>query len=203
MSVARGVGAEGLIAAAETLGRPSDEFGNDERVEAIWVMKAIEHADVYFNILCSITPSQLTRLSPDDEAIHSKFKSTFPDLEVKVIKESDLKSAENKEKWRAFCKDFEHIEDYNFGTLLRLDSALDYSEENSIITTKIHFYAIEIARNRLCYNDVIKSKYKPKARKPSEAIKEADAPPPPNRQFTKEVEHELQQILTGDHQLLQ
>ena len=51
---AKGVGAEGLIAAAGTLAKPSEEFGNDERVEALWAMKAYEHAEVYFNILCSV-----------------------------------------------------------------------------------------------------------------------------------------------------
>ena len=31
---ANGVGAEGLMAAAGTLARPSEEFGNDELIEA-------------------------------------------------------------------------------------------------------------------------------------------------------------------------
>ena len=43
-------GAEGLMAAAGTLGRPADEFGNDSRVEALWAMKAMEQAEVYFNV---------------------------------------------------------------------------------------------------------------------------------------------------------
>ena len=43
-------GAEGLLAAASTLGRPLEEFGNDERVEALWAIKAMEHAEVYFNV---------------------------------------------------------------------------------------------------------------------------------------------------------
>ncbi|XP_040567659.1 protein PBDC1 [Lepeophtheirus salmonis] len=203
MAVARGIGAEGLIAAAETLGRPSEEFGNDERVETLWVMKAIEHAEVYFNLLCSIKPSELSRLSPDDDKIHDRFKSEFPNIDVKVIKESLLKSQENKEKWRSFCKEFEYIEDYNFGTLIRLDSELDYSEENSIITTKIQFFAIEISRNRLGYNDVIRSKYKPQPRKgrPKDTDSVTDGGPS-GRNLTKEVENELQEILAGKHELL-
>ena len=38
------------MAAAGTLGRPADEFGNDSRVEALWAMKAMEQAEVYFNV---------------------------------------------------------------------------------------------------------------------------------------------------------
>ena len=47
-------GAEGLMAAASTLAMPGEEFGNDERVEALWAIKAMEHAEVYFNVsLCT------------------------------------------------------------------------------------------------------------------------------------------------------
>lgn len=38
------------MAAAGTLARPSEEFGNDSRVEALWAVKAMEHAEVYFNV---------------------------------------------------------------------------------------------------------------------------------------------------------
>ena len=43
-------GAEGLMAAAGTLGRSADEYGNDSRVETLWAMKAMEQAEVYFNV---------------------------------------------------------------------------------------------------------------------------------------------------------
>lgn len=37
-------------------------------------------------------------------------------------------------KWRPFCNQFEQIvEDFNFGTLLRIDSNKEYTEENSIL----------------------------------------------------------------------
>jgi hypothetical protein len=32
------------------LGSTSEEYGNDSRVETLWAMKAIEHAEVYFNV---------------------------------------------------------------------------------------------------------------------------------------------------------
>lgn len=38
------------------------------------------------------------------------------------------------QKWRPFINRFEKtIEDFNFGTLLRIDCTKDYSEENSIL----------------------------------------------------------------------
>lgn len=79
------------------------------------------------------------------------------------INEDELKSSEGKMKWRPFCEQFKGVvEDYSFGTLLRADCEGDYSEENSILTTRIQFYAIELARNREGYNDGIRKKYKPK-----------------------------------------
>ncbi|XP_025026491.1 protein PBDC1, partial [Python bivittatus] len=53
------------------------------------------------------------------------------------------------QKWRPFCLQFEGaVEDFNFGTLLRLDCRRGYSEENTVLVPRIQFLAIEIARNR-------------------------------------------------------
>lgn len=85
--------------------------------------------------------------------------------------------------WRSFCNQFEGlVEDFNYGTLLRLDCEGDYTEENSIFgtcaspqvcfervkleklmsatrflfsVTRIQFLAIEIARNREGYNSAV------------------------------------------------
>ena len=43
-------GAEGLLAAQSVLSASPDNFGNDSRVEALWAVKAMEHAEVYFNV---------------------------------------------------------------------------------------------------------------------------------------------------------
>merc|ERR1719414_585537 len=199
-----GVGAEGLLAAASTLGRPSEEFGNDERVEALWAIKAMEHAEVYFNILCSVDPKVL-KLTKHDDEIHAAFKTAFPDMKVdKLSEKDDLKSPEMKEKWRKFCNEFKHVEDFSFGCLLRLVSAGEYSEENSALVSKIQFYAVELARNREGLNDVIKTKFKPTPRKKKPADQSVDsgiASKLPGN-IGKEVEHELQQIITGQHALL-
>lgn len=115
-----------------------------------------------FQILCSVDP-KLLRLTPHDNQIYKAFKDTFPDIEVDKIDEDKLKSSEGKAKWRPFCEQFKDVvEDYNFGTLLRADCTGDYSEENSIFTTRIQFYAIELARNREGFNDGVREKYKPK-----------------------------------------
>ncbi|XP_015255001.1 PREDICTED: protein PBDC1 [Cyprinodon variegatus] len=59
-------------------------------------------------------------------------------------------------RWRAFCNQFEGIvEDFNYGTLLRLDCEKDYSEENTIFATRVQFFAVEIARNREGCNDTV------------------------------------------------
>lgn len=54
-----GVGAEGLLAAQSALTDSADNYGNDPRLEQLWAMKAMDHAEVYFNLLCSVDPSRL------------------------------------------------------------------------------------------------------------------------------------------------
>ncbi len=83
--------------------------------------------------------------------------------------------------------------------MLRLDSTGDYTEENSIVVTKVQFFAIEIARNREGDNDDVRTLHKPKPRrhrpKPADA---ANAASPAMAQ----VEKELHEILAGNHSLL-
>lgn len=65
------------------------------------------------------------------------------------------------QKWRPFCEKFkETVEDYSFGTLLRVDANGEYSEENSILVPRIQFYAVELARNREGFNDAVRTKFK-------------------------------------------
>ncbi|XP_076242204.1 protein PBDC1 [Calliopsis andreniformis] len=155
------VTADQLYAASSVLSRPAEEFDNDPTVEGMWAIKAMEHATVYFNLLCAVDPKYL-KLTPHDEQIYKCFRDVFPDLRVDKIDEDELKSPEGKMKWRPYCEQFKDIvEDYSFGTLLRADCEGDYSEENSILTTRIQFYAIELARNKEGFNDGIRKQYKP------------------------------------------
>lgn len=106
---------------------------------------------------------KLLRLTPHDDQIYKTFRETFPNLKVDVINEEELKSEDGKIMWRPFCDNFKNVvEDYSFGTLLRLNCKEDYTESNSILTTRIQFYAIELARNREGDNDGIREKFKPK-----------------------------------------
>ena len=94
----------------------------------------------------------------------------------------------SSERWK-------HLEDYSLGSLLRLDSSKDYSEENTCISVKIQFLAIEIARNRGGFNDDLRKNFKPTPRKSKQQQAAEDA-------STAEVEAELKQVLSGQHPLL-
>ena len=157
------VGADGLYKGAGLLSRPADEFGNDETVEAMWAMKAFKHAEVYFNLLCSVDP-KLLRLTPQDDAIYKAFRGKFPNLKIDLIKEDEIKSPEGKEMWRPFCDQFkDEVEDYSFGTLLRLDCTDEFSQDNTCLVPRIQFYAIEVARNREGFNDTVREKFRKKS----------------------------------------
>ncbi|XP_064896980.1 protein PBDC1 [Columba livia] len=152
---ATGLGPGDVAAAAQALSLPAEAFGNDPRVELAWAMKAHQHAQVYFNLISSVDPKFLNLTKVDDQ-IYSEFRKTFRDLKIDVLDPEELKSEPAKEKWRPFCLKFEGVvEDFNFGTLLRLDCSEDYTEENSIFATRIQFFAIEIARNREGWNSVV------------------------------------------------
>uniref|UniRef100_A0A8C8AEM4 Polysaccharide biosynthesis domain containing 1 n=1 Tax=Otus sunia TaxID=257818 RepID=A0A8C8AEM4_9STRI len=121
-------------------------------------MKAHQHAQVYFNLISSVDPKFLN-LTKVDEQIYGEFRKTFRDLKIDVLDPEELKSEPAKEKWRPFCLRFEGVvEDFNYGTLLRLDCRKDYTEENTIFATRIQFFAIEIARNREGCNSVVYSR---------------------------------------------
>ncbi|KAK5649955.1 hypothetical protein RI129_000984 [Pyrocoelia pectoralis] len=143
----------------DALSRPAEEFENDHSVEAMWAMKAFEHAEIYFNLLSSVD-AKLLHLTPMDDIIYKLFREEFPKLNVAVLDENKLKSTVEKAKWRPFCEKFKDIvEDYSFGTLLRADASKNYDEQNSILVTRIQFYAIELARNREGVNDSIRGQF--------------------------------------------
>lgn len=127
-------------------------------LEELWAKKAFDHAETHFNLLISLNPKYL-KLTPYDDQIYKIFREDFPNLKVDVLDENDLKSAASKIKWRNFIEKFNKIEDYSFGTLIRIDSSKDFSPENSILVVRIQFLAIEIARNREGYNDNLRRDY--------------------------------------------
>merc|ERR1712013_90782 len=153
-------------------------------VEHLWVLKAIEHAEVYFNLLCAIDPKMLNKLSGSretDDEIFADFQKSFPNLDASKFSEDEIKSDKAKAEWREFCEHWKHLK--------------DYSEENTCISVKIQFLAIEIARNRGGFNDDLRKNFKPTPRKSKEQQAAEDS-------ATKEVEAELKQVLSGQHPLL-
>ncbi|KAG8750378.1 hypothetical protein FRC14_000599 [Serendipita sp. 396] len=127
----------------------------------------------YWNLLEAVPPSSLKLTRLDDE-IHEHFSQDFPELienpqKIKMLDEEWMKDPTGKERWRKFISAYEkRVDDYNFGSLIRTNSSGEYSETNSIFVTRMQFYAIEIARNRLGFNDDIYAeaqKEKAKAKK--------------------------------------
>lgn len=134
---------------------------NLEDIEKQFAVKAVHQAEAYWNLISKLKASKLTLTKYDDD-IYNLLMEQFPEFKdpnfAKVIDEEWMKSKVGKERWRLFCEEFKHIEDYNFGTLLRTDASGEYSQENSIFVVRIQFYAIEIVRNRAGLNDWVSEK---------------------------------------------
>ncbi|KAK7442052.1 hypothetical protein VKT23_016327 [Stygiomarasmius scandens] len=128
-------------------------------IEKQFAVKAVEHAQTYWNLLEKVPPRELKLTKLDDE-IYEHTMETFPELaessheKLTKLDEDWMKSPEGKEKWRQFIASYEKkVKDHNFGSLIRTDAREEYGERNTIFVTRIQFYAIEIARNRLGLND--------------------------------------------------
>ncbi|KGG52036.1 hypothetical protein DI09_21p80 [Mitosporidium daphniae] len=127
----------------------AENVSNLSEIEKQWSVKAMQHAEVYFKLINNTNPSTL-RLTRIDDELYSDFRSHFPDMDVDLLTPEVINATPAiKEKWRNFLMPYQHrIANFNFGTLLRLSAAHDYTEKN---TTQ--FYAIEVARNREGINE--------------------------------------------------
>ncbi|KAI0048668.1 DUF757-domain-containing protein [Auriscalpium vulgare] len=131
---------------------------NLQEVEKQFAVKAVEQAQTYWNLLEKVHPRQL-RLTKFDDEIYEHALETFPEFaapheKLEKLDEDWMKSKDGKERWRNFINAYEKkVQDYNFGSLIRTDASKEYNETNTIFVTRIQFYAIEIARNRLGLND--------------------------------------------------
>ncbi|XP_018010058.1 protein PBDC1 isoform X2 [Hyalella azteca] len=142
----------------------ANDLGNDPTMEGMWAMKAMEHAEIHFNILCVVDPKSL-KLTQKDQMLYDAFREEFPNFNVECLDENALKSKEAKEKWRPFMNNLKtEVEDFSFATLVRIKASGEYNEENTILVTRIQFLCIEIARNREGFNDNIRHEFKPKPR---------------------------------------
>eukprot|EP01095_Lingulamoeba_sp_RSL-Kostka_P015978 TRINITY_DN7582_c0_g1_i1.p1 TRINITY_DN7582_c0_g1~~TRINITY_DN7582_c0_g1_i1.p1 ORF type:complete len:151 (+),score=48.45 TRINITY_DN7582_c0_g1_i1:50-502(+) len=127
-----------------------NSLGNDAGLEQNWAIKAFQHAETHLKLLQipGLDPASL-KLTKHDDMIYEKFRELFPDMDVDVIDEEEMKSDENKELWRPFLMSFENIiADFNFLTLLRINSEGVYEPDNTTVVPRVQFYCIEIARSR-------------------------------------------------------
>ncbi|XP_053437038.1 protein PBDC1 [Nycticebus coucang] len=144
-----------LMSVAHALSLSAESYGNDPDIEMAWAVRAMQHAEVYYKLISSVDP-QFLKLTKVDDQIYSEFRKNFEKLRIDILDPEELKSESAKEKWRPFCLKFDGIvEDFNYGTLLRLDCSQGYTEENTIFAPRIQFFAIEIARNREGYNKAV------------------------------------------------
>ncbi|KAI8644823.1 putative polysaccharide biosynthesis protein [Parasitella parasitica] len=136
----------------------ADELEQLEDIEKQWAVKAMHHAETYFKLISSIDPAKL-RLTKIDDEILEDFEETFPYINVEHLDENDFKSAAAKEKWRNFMNKYEkRVNEYNFGSLIRIDCKEDYTEKNTMFGIRMQFYAVEIARNKKGLNDSLRKK---------------------------------------------
>jgi len=134
----------------------AEEADNFEDIEKQFAVKVVQHMSTYWAILEKVPGSSL-RLTKIDDEIYEHLKADFPELDVaKPLNEDEMKSKTGKERWRKFMMTYEKkVDDYNFGTMLRVDPKLEYGKDETIFVPRMQFYAIEIARNRQGLNDWI------------------------------------------------
>ncbi|XP_008835896.1 protein PBDC1 isoform X2 [Nannospalax galili] len=154
-----------VMSLAHALSLPAESYGNDPDIEMAWAMKAMQHAEVYYRLISSVDPKFL-KLTKVDDQIYTEFRENFGKLKVDVLDPEELKSESAKEKWRPFCLKFEGIvEDYNYGTLLRLDCSQGYTEENTIFVLRIKKRKELTRKKRNLRKELVVEKKKRKASK--------------------------------------
>lgn len=84
------------LSVVETLSRPAEEFVNDHAVETAWLSTAVRHMETYYKLISSIKEPSSLRLTPNDDFIFATFKENFPELNVELLTEEAIKSAEGK-----------------------------------------------------------------------------------------------------------
>ncbi|KAL1898051.1 hypothetical protein Cpir12675_002140 [Ceratocystis pirilliformis] len=133
-----------------------EQADNLEDIEKQFAVKAVQHMEVYMRILQTV-PGSTVRLTKIDDEIMEHLAKDFPEFDpAKPIDENEMKSSRGKECWRNFMMAYEkRVDDYNFGTVMRIAPNTDYGQHTTIFVPRMQFYAIEIARNRAGLNDWI------------------------------------------------
>ncbi|CZR55939.1 probable DUF757 domain protein [Phialocephala subalpina] len=133
-----------------------EEADNLEDIEKQFAVKAVQHMSTYWAILEKVRGSAL-RLTKIDDDIYEHLKTDFPEFDpAATINEDEMKSKAGKERWRKFMMAYEKkVDDYNFGTIVRLGPKMEYDQDTTMFVPRMQFYAIEIARNKSGLNDWI------------------------------------------------
>eukprot|EP00456_Euglypha_rotunda_P011775 TRINITY_DN13169_c0_g1_i1.p1 TRINITY_DN13169_c0_g1~~TRINITY_DN13169_c0_g1_i1.p1 ORF type:complete len:122 (-),score=30.79 TRINITY_DN13169_c0_g1_i1:53-418(-) len=103
-------------------------------MEEMWAEKAAKHSETYLKVLKAFKEKKKIKLTKADDTIYSHFRSVFPTVPVEKLEMKHLKSAKAIKEWREFCLKYDDgkiVADYNYGTLLRLKSSLDYTQDNN------------------------------------------------------------------------
>merc|ERR1711972_483722 len=144
-----------MMAGAAALTQDASSYTNTQDVEAVWAARAFQQAEVHMKLLTAVGPERM-KFTKMDQELYDSFREEFPDFDIVAIKEEEMKCEKNKEKWRNWCNKYEKtVQDFNFGTLLRINPAEDYTSENTIFALRVQFLAIEIARNKEGQNKTI------------------------------------------------
>lgn len=121
-------------------GEKLPEVENNPLIEKQWAVKAFQHAETYMRLLTSISDHSKIKLTKIDDEIYETFRERFPDFDVRVISEDDIKSDKAKNQWRPFLNQFEkRVFDWNMLTMLRADATGDYTENNTIVGNTLSF----------------------------------------------------------------
>ena len=93
----------------------------------------MQQMSTYWALLEKVKGSSL-RLTRIDDEIYDHFKREFPEFNAsETIDEDKMKSKNGKERWRNFMNQYEtKINDYNFGTMLRINPKFEYGEKETI-----------------------------------------------------------------------
>ncbi|KAK4683514.1 hypothetical protein P7C73_g6736, partial [Tremellales sp. Uapishka_1] len=136
-----------------------ETVGNSEDIEKQFAVKTVEHLEAYEKLITGIPPKKL-KLTQEDDEIYDDLMEKFPEFKFEAnlqdLDEEKMKSAAGKEKWRSFIMPYEKtLVDYNFAVLIRKDCTKLYTQDNTILVTRVQFLALEIARNRTGLNDKV------------------------------------------------
>ena len=139
------------------------EIENSGEIELNGIMAAVDYMSEHWGRLtsCAADASELvlTGSRGDDDRLYREFRAAFGGLDVAVVREGTLKEPRSQEAWRTFMMAQDgRLEEFNMICLLRIDAALGYDNDNTLLVPRVQFLAIEIARNREGVNDVAQLK---------------------------------------------